>query len=169
MPMPMSTRPGFRTAARRAQVFPFRFDRADRYLLLALGVTPGTSGVTVSAGRVSIRYGPWRATVDRRNVRAVTASGPFQAWKAIGPRVSLADRGLTFGTSTQGGVCIQLRQPVGVLMPRRLLAHPALTVTVEQPGALIRLLRPGRLRQLSPVTRMTRAAGGRPRVSGRLR
>jgi len=131
------------------RVFPFRFDQTARYILPILGVTPATSRVEVTGGRVLIRYGPWRVTVDRRNIRAVTASGPFKAWKAIGPRLSIADRGLTFGTSIRGGVCLQMRHPVGVLAPRQLLAHPALTVTVDDPGALIRLLRPGLLRRLS--------------------
>jgi hypothetical protein len=145
------------------QVFPFRFDRAARYILLLLGVTPRTSGVVIADGQVSIRYGPWRTTLDRRNIRVVTASGPFRAWKAIGLRMSLADRGLTFGTSTSGGVCIRLCQPVGVLTPGWLLAHPALTVTVDQPGELFRLLRPGRLRQLGPAKLASRAAA---RVAG---
>ena len=151
----------------RPQVFPFRFDRAARYLLLALGVTPATSGVEVANGRVSIRYGPLRAAVDRRNIRAVTASGPFSAWKAIGPRVSWADRGLTFGTSARGGACIQLCEPVGVLAPRRLLAHPALTVTVDRPGELIRVLRPGPLNRLSPVNLLGKAPGRMPRAVAR--
>ena len=160
--MQMSKLPG----SSQARVFPFRFDRAARYILLPLGVTPRTSGVIVADGRVSIRYGLWRSTLDRRNIRAVTASGPFRAWKAIGLRMSLADRGLMFGTSTSGGGCIRLCQPVGVLTPRWLLAHPALTVTVDQPGELVRLLRPGRLRQLGPAKLVSSAAA---RVAGRPR
>jgi len=151
-----------RLAARKARVFAFRFDRAGRLLLPALGVTPVTSRVEVAGGRVLIRYGPWRTMVDRRNIRAVTASGPFSAWKAIGPRVSLADRGLTFGTSTRGGVCIQLRQPAGVLAPRRLLAHPAVTVTVDRPAELVRLLRPRLMNLPARAGDWLPRAGGRP-------
>lgn len=162
----MTTHMSKRLRSSRARVFPFRFDRAPRYILLPLGVTPRTSGVIVAGDRVSIRYGPWRTTLDRRNIRAVTASGPFRAWKAIGLRMSLADRGLTFGTSTSGGVCIRLCQPVSVLTPRWLLAHPALTVTVDQPGELVRLLRPSRLRQLGPAKLASSAAA---RVAGRSR
>lgn len=138
--MPISK--GLRPGSGQARFFSFRFGQAARCVLLALGVTPATSGVEVTGRRLLIRYGPWRTTLDRRNIRAVTATGPFRAWKAIGPRISFADRGLTFGTSTRGGVCIELRQPVGVLVPRRLLAHPAVTVTVDRPAELIRLLRP---------------------------
>lgn len=160
--MLITKRPGSGRPNRRARVFAFRFDRPARVVLLALGVTHATSGVEVAGGQVSIRYGPWRTTVDRRNIRAVTASGPFSAWKAIGPRVSLADRGLTFGTSTHGGVCIQLRQPVGVLAPRQLLAHPALTVTVDRPTELVRLLRPGLANLRYAVAGRAHWAGGRP-------
>src|SRR5438132_9508015 len=35
-------------------------------------------------------------------------------------------------TSTRGGVCMQLRQPVGVLAPRRLLAHASVSVTADR-------------------------------------
>lgn len=156
--MPMSGRPGLGPAFGRRRVFAFRFDRAARFLLLAVGVTPATSRVEVAGGQVRIRYGPWGTRVDQRNIRAVTASGPFQAWKAIGPRVSAADRGLTFGTSTRGGVCIRLRQPVGGLLPRRLLAHPAVTVTVDRPAELIWLLR---LSRLNPLARLMPRPGAR--------
>jgi hypothetical protein len=75
--------------------------------------------------------------------------------------LSLADRGLTFGSSTRGGVCIQFRRPVGVLAGR-LLAHPALTVTVDRPAELIRLLQPSRLNRLSLVNLLSKArAAGR--------
>jgi hypothetical protein len=145
----------------KTSAFSFRFDPAARYLLPVLGVTPATSGIQVADGQVSVRYGPWHTTVDRRNIRAVTASGPFRTWKAIGPRLSLADRGLTFGSSTRGGVCIQFRRPVGVLAGR-LLAHPALTVTVDRPAELIRLLQPSRLNRLSLVNLLSKArAAGR--------
>jgi hypothetical protein len=151
MLVPMSGLAGARPGSGRLGVFPFRFDRVARCLLVPLGVTPATSGVQVTRGRVLIRYGPWRATIDRSDIRAVRAAGPFKAWKAIGPRVSLADRGLTLGTSTRSAVCIELRQPIGVLMPRRLLAHPAVTVTVDRPGELVRLLRPGPMSLLRKV------------------
>jgi hypothetical protein len=159
--MLMSRRPESWLPSGRPQVFAFRFDRAARLWLRVLGVTPGTSRVEVAGGQVQIRYGPWRAVVDRRNIRAVRASGPFKAWKALGPRVSAADRGLTFGTSTRGGVCIQLRQPVGVLAPRRLLAHPAVTVTVDRPAELVRLLRPGLMNLLTRVSARTSRVGAR--------
>ena len=163
--MARSKLPGFRPGLGQARFFPFRFDRVARYLLVVLGVTPATSGIEVTGGQLLIRYGPWRTTVDRRNIRAVTASGPFKAWKAIGPRMSLADRGLTFGTSTRGGVCIELRRPIAVLAPRRLLAHPAVTVTVDQPGELVRLLRPSRANLLTRAARRMPMAS--PSIVGR--
>jgi hypothetical protein len=44
----------------------------------------------------------------------------------------------------------------------RLLAHPALTVTVDRPAELIRLLQPSRLNRLSLVNLLSKArAAGR--------
>ena len=124
--------------------FDFRFDRPARYLLAALGVTPATSGVDVGPETIDIRYGPWRVSLDRSNVQEVSVSGPFSAWRAIGPRLSLADRGVTFGTSTQAGVCLALRQPVAALAPGWLLTHPGITLTVDRPEDLASLLTPVR-------------------------
>jgi hypothetical protein len=124
--------------------FDFLFDRPARYLLAALGITPATSGVDVGAEEMKIRYGPWRLSVDRRNVKAASVTGPFSAWRAIGPRLSLADRGVTFGTNTRAGVCVALWQPIAALAPRRLLTHPAVTLTVDRPAELARLLKRGR-------------------------
>jgi hypothetical protein len=82
----MSRRPWFRLPSGKPRVSAFRFGRTARLWLPVPGVAPGNSRVEVVGGQVLIRYGPWRATVDWRNIRAVTASGPFKAWKALGPR-----------------------------------------------------------------------------------
>lgn len=143
--------------------FEFRFDRPARYLLAALGITPRTSGVDVGRRKLRIRFGPWRLAIDRRNVRSASVAGPFSPWRAIGPRLSLADRGVTFGTTTRAGVCVALWRPVAALAPRRLLTHPAITLTVDRPAELARLLKRGRpgpavravrqLRSFRPVPR----------------
>ena len=54
------------------------------------------------------------------------------------PRLSLADRGITFATSTRQGVCITFREQVSALAP--FMKHPALTVTVDEPERLAELL-----------------------------
>lgn len=143
-----------------ARHFDFRFDRPARYLLAAFGVTPATSGVDVGRDTLRVRYGPWRLSVDRRNVKTASVIGPFSAWRAIGPRMSLADRGVTFGTSTRAGVCVRLWQPVAALAPARLLTHPAVTLTVDRPAELARLLRRGRPGLAGRVARRMRGPFG---------
>lgn len=48
-----------------------------------------------------------------------------------------------------------------VLAPRRLLAHPAGTVTVDRPAKLVRLLRPGLMNLLTRVSARTSRVGAR--------
>jgi hypothetical protein len=82
--------------------------------------------------------------VDRRNVQAASVTGPFSAGGRSHSRLSLADRGVTFGATTRVGVCVALWQPVAALSPRWLLAYPEVTLTVDRPVELTRLLRRGR-------------------------
>jgi hypothetical protein len=70
---------------------------------------------------------------DPSNVHAVSLTGPYQWYRAIGPRLSLSDHGLTFGTTTARGVCLQLRDPVPGIDPIGLIRHPNLTLTVADP------------------------------------
>jgi hypothetical protein len=49
------------------------------------------------------------------------------------PAASPSDHGLTFGTTTTGGVCLQLRDPVPGIDPLGLIRHPSLTLTVADP------------------------------------
>ena len=58
--------------------------------------------------------------------------------KTIGPaHLSLADRGLTFATNRDEGVCIRFHEPVKGIDPLGVLRHPALTVTVDDVDALV--------------------------------
>ena len=81
------------------------------------------------------------AAADRRdNVTAVELSGPYRWWRVIGPHLSLADGGASFGSSTAGGICLRFGEPVPALVPGGRPRHPAATVTVADPPALARLL-----------------------------
>jgi hypothetical protein len=111
--------------------YPFRFDRRYRTLLAALGVRPTTAWVDVDDETVAARFGPWRCETPTSNVADVCLTGPYLAVKAIGTRLSRTDRGLTFGTSTVGGVCLLMREPVRGIDPFGAVPHPGLTVTVE--------------------------------------
>lgn len=110
--------------------YPFHFDTRYRPLLLVLGVTPATAWVEVGEGGVVARFGPWSVTIAADNIADACLTGPYRAVKAIGARVSRTDRGLTFGTSTRGGVCLLLRQPVPGIDPLGAVRHPGLTLTV---------------------------------------
>ena len=91
--------------------------------------------MTIQGGQLSARFGPWRLSTPLENVAGTEVTGPYQLLKVIGPpHLSLRDRGLTFATNRQRGVCIRFRRPVG------LLRHPSLTVTVADPDALARAL-----------------------------
>ncbi|MEW2475193.1 hypothetical protein AB0875_15515 [Micromonospora gifhornensis] len=120
--------------------FEFRFDPPWRPVLALLGVRPSTAWVDVDADEVTVRFGPWRLRTTRDNVTGVQESGPYRWWRAIGPHLSAADVGVTFGSSTARGLCIRFGRPVPALLPGRWLRHPAMTVTVVDPDALAHAL-----------------------------
>ena len=113
--------------------FGMAFDPRFRLPLAALGVTSATAHVTLTPDRLIACFGPWVCRTAPSNVRAVSLTGPYHWYRAIGPRLSLADHGLTFGTTTTGGVCLQLRDPVPGIDPIGLIRHPNLTLTVADP------------------------------------
>lgn len=127
------------------QRFDFNFAARYRVPLALLGVRPGTAWVQVDDTELQVRFGPWRLRTERDNVAAARTTGPYRWWRAIGPHLSLADSGVTFGTTTAGGVCIEFATPVPALAPGDWLRHPAATVTVTDAAGLIARLRdPGR-------------------------
>ena len=136
-----------------AQRFDFSFASRYRAPLALLGVRPGTAWVQVDDTELEVRFGPWRLRTERDNVVAARTAGPYRWWRAIGPHVSLTDSGVTFGTTTGGGVCIEFATPVPALAPGRWLRHPAATVTVTDAAGLI-----SRLRESNPP-------GGQPAAS----
>jgi hypothetical protein len=116
----------------------FHFDAALRVPALAFGVTPGSAYVEVGDDELVVRYGSWVLRTPTANVAGATVTGPYSILKVGGPpRLSLADRGVTFGTSTQGGACIEFVEPVPAVAPVPWIRHPAATVTVEDPEALV--------------------------------
>jgi hypothetical protein len=121
--------------------FDFEFEPAFRPLLALAGVTPATSRVTVSDEKLVARFGPWSCVTPTSNVREVCRTGPYQWFKAIGARLSFADQGLTFGTTTAGGVCLLFHEPVRGLMPVGPLRHPGLTVTLADAEGFVASVR----------------------------
>ncbi|MFI6906089.1 hypothetical protein ACIBKY_32835 [Nonomuraea sp. NPDC050394] len=121
--------------------FGFDFDPRYRRPLSLLGIRPGNCGLIVTERVLRVRFGPWKLITDLRNVRAAQVTGPYTALKIIGPHLSLADRGLSFGTNTRRGLCVTFHQPVRGGEPTGLVRHPGLTVTVNDPEALAQQLR----------------------------
>jgi hypothetical protein len=117
--------------------FDFAFDPLYRAMALAFGVTERRTRVEVGEGRFVARYGFWRVETDLANVAGVEVSGPYRRWTTIGPaHLSLADRGLTFASNRDRGVCIRFREPVPGIEPTGRLRHPGLTVTVADVDGL---------------------------------
>ncbi|WP_086850002.1 hypothetical protein [Amycolatopsis kentuckyensis] len=91
------------------------------------------AGLELDAAGLRVRFGPWLVETPLSNLAGAEATGPYRAFRVFGVRLSLADRGLTFGTTTRGGVCLRFREPVRGIDPWGLLRHPGLTVTVSEP------------------------------------
>ncbi len=112
----------------RPHRFEFEFDQKYLAPLAAFGVLPGKSWIDVDEDEIEVRFGIYRMRTRRTNIAHVKLTGPYRWWRAIGMRLSLADKGATFGSNTRGGVCIAFHNPVGIL-PGGRLRCPALTVT----------------------------------------
>lgn len=122
--------------------FGFAFDPTFRGLLLGLGVTPSRCGVTVDADGFAVRFGPWSLTTTHDNIAAVSITGPHRWWRAIGPRLSFQDGGVTFGTNVERTVFVELHRRVPGLEPTGTLLHPNVTLSVEDCDGLVRALQP---------------------------
>ena len=120
----------------------FEFGFAERYrpMLRLIGVTPNTALVTVSDEELRVRFGRWRLSTPVDNIEGLEQSGDYRWFKAIGARGSFADKGVTFGTNTDRGVCVRFREPVSALLPGNVMAHPGMTVTVSDPDGFIAAL-----------------------------
>jgi len=117
-------------------VFAFRFDSRYRLAALAVGVTPSNSRVIVG-DEFDVLFGRWRLSTPLDNIKAVDVTGPYGFIKSAGPpHLSLADRGVTFATNGNSGLCVQFHEPVPGIEPTGRLRHPGVTVTVADVHAL---------------------------------
>ena len=121
----------------RTTTWDFRYDWPVAGASLLAGALPRATEVEVGETHLRIRYGVWSLRTELANVAEVTVTGPYSPARVGGPpRLSLRDRGITFATTTAGGVCIRFHRPVRAADPLGLVRHPAATVTVEDPKAL---------------------------------
>ena len=123
--------------------FVFEFEWATPYRVAAAPflVTPGRARVVVSDGRFEIRFGPWTLSTDRSNIASTEITGDYSLLKTAGPpHLSFADRGITFATNSEQGVCIRFHEAVPAIEPSGRIRHPGATVTVADCDGLIRAL-----------------------------
>lgn len=92
--------------------------------------------VELDGERLLVRFGRWTVSTPVRNLAGAQVMGPFSAPKVIGPHLSFADRGVTFGSATSSGTCIRFHVPVPGIEPLGVLRHPGVTVTVDDPDSL---------------------------------
>ncbi len=119
----------------------FAFDHVFELAARPLGIRPDNCSVTVTRHHLLARFGPWSVVTPLSNVSGASVTGPYALPKTIGPpHLSFKDRGLTFATNREQGVCIRFGRPVRGMDPLGVLRHPGLTVTVENPAALAALL-----------------------------
>lgn len=123
------------------QRFEFDFSRDVQRWNRLFGVNSRSAYLLVDDGDLIAHFGPWTLTTTLNNIVDATITGPYRLWRVAGPaRLSLADRGLTFATTTRTGLCLTFRSPVPGIDPLGILHHPNLTVTVKDPRALAKAL-----------------------------
>lgn len=124
--------------------FEFDFDPSYRLPALLFGVRPATAYAEVDE-ELYVRFGHWRLRTSRANVAGCEQTRDFTFLKTAGPpRLSLADRGVTFATNGRRAVCVRFHEPVAAIeRSGRRLRHPGATLTVADPVALIAALEEG--------------------------
>lgn len=121
--------------------FEFEFSRDVQRWNRLLAVNARSAYLLVGDGDLIAHFGPWTLTTTIDNIVDATITGPYRLWRVAGPaRLSLADRGLTFATTTRAGLCLTFRSPVPGIDPLGIVRHPNLTVTVKDPSGLAKAL-----------------------------
>jgi hypothetical protein len=93
--------------------YPMRIGSRSALLLRILfGVTPDTAWAAVDDGTVSARFGRFSFSTPLANVERWRIEGPWLWITAIGVRMSIRHRDVSFAGSPQGGVRIDVRERV---------------------------------------------------------
>ena len=123
--------------------FGFRFEPVMQALALPFGVRPSNAWIEVG-DEVHIAFGPWHMRFPRADVADIEETKDYWLPKVAGPpHLSLADRGITFATNRQAGICIRLRRPHRGIDPLGVIRHPGATVTVDDLEGFTHTLRRG--------------------------
>lgn len=124
--------------------FPFAIDPALTPIGRLAGVVTTRTNVQVDDEALTAHFGIWSMRVPLTNIAGTTVTGPYKRWRVMGgPRLSLADRGVTFATTAERGLCIRFVEPMPAPWPGGLPTVTALTVTVADPEGLADLLATG--------------------------
>ena len=112
------------------QQFGYAIDRRYLPLLLPFGFKRDRDGVTLTDDAIEATFGFFRVITTRQNVAGAHITRDYRWWTAVGPRLSMKDDGLSFGTNNRAGVCVHFREKVPSLLKRS--GHSALTITVAE-------------------------------------
>jgi hypothetical protein len=105
--------------------FPIFVGRRSRFLLLLFGVRAGNAYVDLGDDELDAHFGFFRVRTPTANLVSWRIEGPWLWITAIGVRMSIRHRDLTFGGTNRGGVRVDFREPVSRAR------IPALYLTVE--------------------------------------
>lgn len=115
--------------------FPIRLGRRSRPFLRLWGATPARAAVDLT-DELDATFGFFRFRTPLANITGWRIEGPFRWITAIGVRLGIRRRDLTFGGDPYGGVRVELREPV----PWGPFRIPAFYATVDDLEALGREL-----------------------------
>lgn len=133
--------------------FEFAFAPSYRLPALLFGIRPATAYAVLADDELRVRFGPWSMVTSLDNVVDCELSGDFRWVKTAGPpHLSFSDRGATFATNGDTGVCVRFTEPVPAIDPTRRLRHPGATLTLARPHLFREAL-------LGAVGRTSRADG----------
>jgi hypothetical protein len=122
--------------------FGYAIDKRYLPLLLLFGLRGSTDGVTLTGeGSLLATFGFVKIKTPLANVTEAHITRNYRWWTAFGVRASMADDGLSLGTSHSAGVCIHFAQKIP--SPLRRSGHSALTVTVADLDGLTSALAAG--------------------------
>ena len=119
--------------------FGFAIETRFAPFLLAFGVTKDAAWLRLDDEDLEVKFGLFGLRTPLANITGYQTSGDYKAYRAIGIRSSLADKGVTFGSNTKRGLCVTFDEPVAV-KPGVGFAHPGMTVTVDDVDGLARAL-----------------------------
>ncbi len=94
------------------ETFPIRIGRRSAPFLRLWGVRPDEAVVTLSGEALDARFGAFRVRTPLSNIKGWRIEGPFRWITAIGVRMSIRHRDVSFWGGAPGGVRLDFRERV---------------------------------------------------------